>query len=143
MTSRRNFLGAMAAVPIAAPKLAQGLMDSVQGMPATAPNSYPSTIGYATDTPPQPDPSFWLRRIKEITEDKARIEREADEFKADDDVSHVAVHYDALRSIAAAPKRLMFARRRKLLEAKQRLSWLDNDIVSIKKNLGLLGKVLG
>jgi hypothetical protein len=141
MTSRRNFLGAMAAVPIAAPKLAQGLIESAHNMPS---GPAPSSIGLATTSEAgQPDPSFWLRRIREITEDKERIEREADEFKADDDVSHVAVHYDALRSIAAAPKRLMFARRRKQIEAKQRMSWLDNDIASIKKNLGLLGKVLG
>lgn len=138
--SKRAFLGAAAGGAVAAPSVAKSLLQETTG---TAYGIGPHPTPYAGEQI-RPDPNWPMSRIKNLMEQRERLksERSFEGLIPSQNETHAAGHYDAMRSVSANARRLMFNERLIEMRKEGEMRWIDREIEDLKKHLGPLALVL-
>ena len=85
-----------------------------------------------------------MSRIKNLTEQRERLksQRSFEGLIPSQNETHAAGHYDAMRSVSANARRLMFNERLIEMRKEGEMRWIDREIEDLKKHLGPLALVL-
>jgi len=141
--SKRKFLGIAAGGAVATPAFAKTMVNAAGCSNLVGPGTMLMTDAKCDPTPfgdKLSQPISPLERVKYLLERRDRVAsgQGMDVLTSD----HLPSHYDSLRSVAANPRRVMLNDAVVRRERDNQLSWIDEEIAELKKQMGPLAWVL-